>query len=286
MKTAARRGGESESNIMKTWIATAVAIFGIATVAGVVYHFHPSQPAPKAQAAVQPDPSPGPETAPERPAETTAPARPSPARADRDSQSPPDSRPASPSANPAGTALFTQAIESLVSPQSNFGQRYEAMKQLRKAGQLDQAIGELERRMADDPRSAECPAALGRAYLEKAGTIQDMREQGILAMKADQVFDAALNLDPENWDARFTKAVAMSYWPTQMNKGTEIIQHFSTLIGQQEAQAPQPQFAQTYAWMGDAYEKYGHPEYAQQVWQRGAALFPDNPELKNKLAAH
>ena len=32
------------------------------------------------------------------------------------------------------------------------------------------------------------------------------------------------------------------------------------------------------------YEKAGQSEYAAQVWQHGAALFPENKELQNKLA--
>lgn len=179
--------------------------------------------------------------------------------------------------------LVRQAVETLVSPQSTFVQRQAALERLRNSGKLDQAISDLEQRVADDPRSAEGPTALGRAYLEKCGTIQDIREQGILAMKADQAFDAALNVDASNWEARFTKAVAMSYWPTQMNLGTEVMQHFVTLIEQQEAQSPQPQFAQTYLWLGKEYAKYGHVQEAREIWQRGAALYPNDKELRSKL---
>jgi tetratricopeptide (TPR) repeat protein len=191
-----------------------------------------------------------------------------------------------PSGNKAAgsTVLFQQAIEGLVSPQSSFNDRQIALEQLRKTGKLDQAITDLEQRLADNPHAADTAAALGRVYLQKCGTIQDVREQGILAMKADQVFDAALNLDASNWEARFTKAVAMSYWPTQMNRGTEVIQHFSTLIEQQERQVPQPHFAMSYAWLGDEYQKYGHTDQARQIWQRGTTLFPDNQELAKKLA--
>jgi len=178
---------------------------------------------------------------------------------------------------------FNQAIESLVSRQASHAQKEAAWKHLREAGKLDQAIGELEQRTASNPGAAEFPAALGQAYLQKCGMIQDVREQGILAMKADQVFDAALNLDANNPEARFTKAVAMSYWPTQMNRGTEVMQHFVTLVEQQEAQAPQPQFAQTYVWLGKEYEKYGHAAEAREVWQRGAALHPNDQELRARL---
>ena len=185
----------------------------------------------------------------------------------------------------ASQITFNQAIESIVSPRASHAQKEAAWKQLRESGKLDQAIADLEQRAAGNAEVAEYPAALGQAYLQKCGTIQDVREQGILAMKADQVFDAALNLDSNNWEARFTKAFAMSYWPTQMNRGNEVMQHFVTLIEQQEAQTPQPHFAQTYARLGDEYQKYGHADYARQVWLRGAALFPEDRDLRLKLQA-
>jgi tetratricopeptide (TPR) repeat protein len=178
-----------------------------------------------------------------------------------------------------------RAIDTIVSPQSSHQQRRDVWKQLREAGKLDQAIGDLEQRVATDPRSAECAAALGQAYLQKCGTIKDVREQGILAMQADKVFDTALSLDTANWEARFTKAIAMSYWPPTLNKGDEVIQHFQTLIEQQEAQTPQPEFADTYSWLGDQYQKAGRADDARAVWQRGAAMFPADEKLRNKLVS-
>ncbi|HLH53320.1 MAG TPA: tetratricopeptide repeat protein, partial [Verrucomicrobiae bacterium] len=108
----------------------------------------------------------------------------------------------------------------------------------------------------------------------------------ILAMQADKLFDKALSIDPQNWEARFSKAVAMSYWPPAMGKTDEVIQHFTTLIQQQETQTPQPQFAETYAWLGDQYEKSGRNDEAHAVWARGAALFPGNQKLAGKLASN
>jgi len=176
------------------------------------------------------------------------------------------------------------AVDTLVSPQASYPERQAAWKQLRDAGRLGDAIADLEQRVAASPQTAEYSAVLGQAYLEKAGTLQDMREQGILAMKADQTFDVALQLDPSNWDARFTKAVAMSYWPPQLNKGQEVIESFTQLINQQEGQAPQPQFAQSYVWLGDQYQKAGNSDYARQVWQRGTALYPNDTTLPKRLA--
>jgi cytochrome c-type biogenesis protein CcmH/NrfG len=187
-------------------------------------------------------------------------------------------------AKPPVSLVFNQAVETLTAPQAGSAQRAAAWQQLKDAGQLDQAITEFEQRAVANPEAPEYPAALGQAYLQKAGAIQDIREQGILGMKADQTFDAALKLDPSNWEARYWKATAMSYWPVALGKGNEVVEQFAALITQQEAQAPQPHFAQTYAQLGDYYEKLGHAEYAQQTWQRGVALFPGDQTLQGRIA--
>src|SRR5512140_3130457 len=111
-----------------------------------------------------------------------------------------------------GSVIFDQAVRTLISSQTSFQEKQAAWGQIRSAGKFDQLISDLEQRFAAQPTAPELPATLGQAYLQKAGSIQDIREQGILGMKADQSFDAALNLDASNWEARYWKAMAMSYW--------------------------------------------------------------------------
>jgi tetratricopeptide (TPR) repeat protein len=193
-------------------------------------------------------------------------------------------RPAPTSAAPPSLP-FQQALGILVSSQAGFAQKQAAWKQVIDAGHLDMLITELEQRATSNPTTPEYPATLGQAYLQKAGTLKDMREQGILGMKADQTFDAALNLDPSNWDAAFWKAAAMSYWPPQLGKGPELIQRLSDLVKLQETQGVQPHFAQTYMLLGEQYQKQGHPDDAKQTWQRGAQLFPQDAMFAEKLAA-
>jgi tetratricopeptide (TPR) repeat protein len=180
---------------------------------------------------------------------------------------------------------ISRAVDLLVSPHVSHEQKQAAWRQLKENGALDQAISELEQRTSNNRSSADCAAALGQAYLQKCGAISDVREQGILAMQADKVFDAALDLDSSNWEARFTKAVALSYWPASMGKSDEVINHFLTLIQQQETQPQQPQFAESYLWLGDQYQKAARSDDARNAWGRGAALFPENQQLKNRLAS-
>jgi hypothetical protein len=185
--------------------------------------------------------------------------------------------------SPEGIA-FTAAITTLVSPHISFAEKQAAWKQLIDSGRLADAATELEKLMAGDPNNAIYPAELGQAYLKLCASTKDVRAQAVWAMNADVDFDTALSLDPNNWEARFTKAVALTYWPTDLNKGDEIVQHFNTLIAQQDQQSPQPQFASTYEWLGKYYQKTGQTAAAQQVWQRGAALYPGNQALQNLLA--
>ena len=186
--------------------------------------------------------------------------------------------------NSTPPTAFRQAIDILVSPQTSFQQRQAAWKQLRDAGELDQALATLKQGAADNPSSAEYPTALGEAYVYKLQTIRDFHEVSILALQADQSFNTALGIEPTNWEAKFFKAAALSRWPPEMNKGPEVIQQFSNLIDQQEAMPPQPQFAQTYVLLGDQYKKTGQPDYAVQSWRLGLAKFPGDSTLQGRIA--
>lgn len=233
-----------------------------------------------------------PETSPE---ETTAavpvavvPANPQPAATPRFDQPPVISTVTAEASvaslpQPDDATLFRRTLDLLVSPQASFEQKQAAWQQLRQNGKLDQAIAELEQAATNNPTAAAYPAALGQAYLHKCATLQDVRDRGIFGMKADQTFDAALTLDPANWEAGFFKAMSLSYWPKDLNKSPEVIERFTQLIEQQEATVAQPHFAQTYVWLGEQYRKAGQADFADQVWRRGMALFPADPALQKKL---
>lgn len=190
-----------------------------------------------------------------------------------------------PDSKPDSKLVFNQTIESLISPQTSYEQRQGLWKKLSEAGLLDQALTELQHEVAADPHSAAAVTALGEGFYKKAGATDEVRERAILAMKADQTLEAALNLDPVNWEARFTKAVGMSYWPPELNKGGEVIEQLQILIQQQESKEQQPQFARTYLRLGEQYEKGGQADDAAQIWKRGASLFPTDPDLRKKVTS-
>lgn len=180
-------------------------------------------------------------------------------------------------------AALSQAVDTLISPFASFSDRRALWQKLKEAGELDQVLAELKRRAVDNPGDPEIPTALGVGLMNKF-PVRDFKEAAMLGLQIDQNFDAALKLDPANWEAQYEKAHAMSYWPDVAgNKGPEIIQRLSSLIDQQEKMTSQPEFAKTYVILGDQYQKAGQSTYAQSTWQLGLARFPNDSALQKRI---
>ena len=102
-------------------------------------------------------------------------------------------------------------------------------------------------------------------------------------MEADVAFDQALDIDDSHWAARFSKAVSYTFWPDFLGKKSSAIENFEILVQQQEQGPTQGEYAQTYFYLGNLYEQRGDATKAQEIWQRGANLYPQNPELQGKI---
>lgn len=190
----------------------------------------------------------------------------------------------------AGLALAT-ALDVFTSPKASFAQRQAVLDQLRKGGRLEEAIATLKQLAAQNSNDPAIPTALGEAQISQIRSLYEngaspmSNDVAILGLQADQNFTAALALDPANWEAQFEKAASMSYWPPVMGKGPEVIQRLSALVTQQEAGAPQPEYAQTYALLGAQYQAAGQTDKAMQIWQQGLGRFPLNSSLQRALAS-
>jgi tetratricopeptide (TPR) repeat protein len=152
------------------------------------------------------------------------------------------------------------------------------------SGKFKDLLAALEARAAADPNNAQLQFELGYGYLQPIihGEATGV-EAGEWSMKSDRAYDAALAIDPSNWDARFNKAVSYSFWPPIMGKQPAAIEHFEILIEQQSRMAPAPEFAQTYLYLGNMYEQTGQSDKAKQTWNLGLAAFPQNADLRNQL---
>ena len=85
-------------------------------------------------------------------------------------------------------------------------------------------------------------------------------------------------------DARFSKAISLSFWPPVFGKQTEAINNFEILAAQQAQQPQEPKFAQTWLLLGNVYQQIGKSEQALAAWQKGLSIFPDNAQLLQQIA--
>ncbi len=185
------------------------------------------------------------------------------------------------SANP-----IHKLVDDLLSAK-NGQDKHNMFQQLAKSGQLEQAIAELKQRALDNPNDPNIPTTLGEAQLNQLRVLKDngaeVNELGILAMQADQSFNAALKIDPSNYEAQLVKSISMTYWPADPTRDAQVVQTLSGLIDQQETMPQNPGFAQTYLYLGNEYQKIGQTAQATATWQLGLQKFPNNPELQQKL---
>ncbi len=157
--------------------------------------------------------------------------------------------------------------------------RQDVWAEAQRVGLLDELLAVFERRAEGAPDDAQVQADLGNACLQAVQYLQNPLKQGDLANRADAAFDRALAIDDRHWEARFQKALALSFWPAALGKKGESIRNFEMLIEQQDTMPRETHHAQTYLFLGNLYEEQGRTDDAQAMWARGLRAFPDSDDL-------
>jgi tetratricopeptide (TPR) repeat protein len=268
---------------MKKTVIIFILLCGV--IAGAIVCLNKSKSPPPAPASVAESPANQP--APEKIVEPgQEPPPPIPANANEPAKAPAATPVASEVKTDDAAISIRKTVDALLSAKSA-AEKHELFQQLLKSGQMDQAIAELKQRALDTPDDPKIPTTIGEALINKVGAIHaaggDINEQGILAMQADQSFNAALKIDPGNYEAQLVKTISMSYWPADPVRDAQVVQTLSSLIDRQETMPSQPGFAQAYIYLGNEYQKIGQPDKAQATWQLGLAKFPDNSTLQKKV---
>lgn len=163
---------------------------------------------------------------------------------------------------------------------TNFWSNGASWKRAFAAGRMDDVVAQFEALAKASPNDVGAQMNLANAYL---AYLQMDNSKWQLSAKADKQFDKVLDIDDHHWEARFSKAVSYTFWPDFLGKKPEAIQHFETLVKQQENMPVQDDQAQTYLFLGNLLAERD-PERARQVWQQGATRHPNNQELRQKLA--
>ena len=156
---------------------------------------------------------------------------------------------------------------------------------IRNSPAFTQALRELEQEVSRNPNDATQRKDLAKMYLMKLLTLPDSPEKGIWANKAEQQWNAALELDPKDWEARKHIAVSLSQYPTFLNRQDDAIEHYEKLIELQSAQPEQPAFQNSYLELANLYLNKGDRPSARQTLDEGLALHPGSARLKSSKNA-
>lgn len=177
-----------------------------------------------------------------------------------------------------------EVLAMLQDPDMDQLERELLWEELRKEGRLDELVAIFEERAERDPHNPDVQVQLGEVYLRKTMDAGGGPMAGQWATKADEAFDRALEIDEQHWDARFSKAISLSFWPPVFGKQGEAIHQFQVLIGQQEQKPPQEGFEQSYLLLGNIYQQSGDMEKAVETWKQGLVAFPENSDLMGQVA--
>ena len=176
-------------------------------------------------------------------------------------------------------------LEVLGDDDRDWLEREELWQLLREEGRLDEVIAEFERLAQLDPNNPDRKVELGYAYIQKIQEVGASALAGKWATKADEMFDAALELDESHWTARYMKAISLSHWPAFMGKSAEAITQLETLIEVQDQSPIQDEHAEPYLTLGNMYLSQGKDDLALATWKKGLNLFPNHAGLKAQVAA-
>jgi tetratricopeptide (TPR) repeat protein len=159
-------------------------------------------------------------------------------------------------------------------------------EELRKSGRIDEFVAALEARVAAHPDDSALHASLGVAYLQQLFGLGATPEAGRVAMQADKSFDRAIELDPRNLQAHFTKAISLSNWPDFMGRTDDAIRHFEAARVLVEEPGAQGSSAELYLFLGNMYQRVGEGDKAAAAWRTGLRFHPTSAALAEQLALH
>jgi len=185
---------------------------------------------------------------------------------------------------PAATGAGS-AMDRILAGGLDWEEAQKLWKEVEAAGQLDELVKVLEERAKARGNDPDSQTQLGLAYLQKTFRAGGGPEAGLWATKADRAFDAALQADDTHWEARFQKAVSLSFWPPMLGKQPDAVKQFEKLVAQQEASGTKSKgYAQTYLFLGNMHLQMGAKDKALAAWNQGLAQFPNDAELQKKIA--
>jgi len=148
--------------------------------------------------------------------------------------------------------------------------------------EFDRSLQFFQKETGEHPKSANLHLNFGFAYVDKipaAGSIT----QVVLANNALKEFSQAVDLQP-SWITYYTRGVSYLFWPKIFNRAPLGVVDLQKAVEVQNKGPRHSYYVKTYIALGDGYWKIDQLDKARATWQEGLKQFPDNDQLKSRLA--
>ena len=188
-------------------------------------------------------------------------------------------------ARPA-TDAFTEELSKLEASLSSepdnlrYGNDYRRITVQAKAH--DRCIKFFEKLVAENPTAANALFNLGLAYVDKMA-VSGAITRVILAHYALRYFTKSIEQRPTLL-ALYTRGGSYLYFPRILGYAKLGVADLEMALQMKKEEKRRPYHAQIYMTLGDGYYIIDEFEKAKSTWREGLAEFPEDPELKARLA--
>jgi len=162
-----------------------------------------------------------------------------------------------------------------------------------KLGEYDRSTRFFEQLTNEYPKIRNIRLQLALTYVDKmpkCGGMAAIVCKGTLARKSLVQIGILIEADETWWPAVYARAMNHLHWPRALRHSTMAIADFKRCIKLLQTQSEsgskpvRSYHVRTYIGLGDALAKNEEFQEALAAWREGLAIFPGNPELKERLA--
>lgn len=158
----------------------------------------------------------------------------------------------------------------------------ERWREVSKLGIADDLIKELELLLAKNPDDSRLQEMLGNALIAKLRSeevLSDAERKDVKGAAMD-AFDTALDLDPQNQVARFSRAMVNSFGPAVLGGQRKAINDFETLLSQQRQSPLTEDQSHSMFFLSNLYSGSGQADQAAALLAEARSLFPDDSRFQ------
>jgi|GEM_PF-5746697 len=159
----------------------------------------------------------------------------------------------------------------------------QLMKMAKDRAVFGRILEGLRHRIEENPDDIQARLQLVQAESAGIHVAESIADRAAIGQRVREQLAEVLRREPDNWEARYTRAVGISHSQKDPKGRADAIREFEAVRVLQEARAIEPRFAKTYAQLATVYLSERNTTQARETLERGLARHPDAEVLRRLL---